>query len=397
MINVLFVGSIYSDCLIELFKKNSKRGFQFAAQNLQESLIEGFSKNSVNLSVLSIPSLSTFPRSYKSPIVPNGEFIIHEHVLGKSIGYTNLPFMRFFLRNTDKIIETWYHSTNGKKIIFVYGMHEKLMRIALKAKVKYLDVELAIIVPDLPQYFGWNKYLKLLRVDRRTELTLKKLIVDFDKVIVLSKHMLEDLKLPSSIKTCVMEGIFSPANNVSMVNKDSNKVILYTGNISKRYGIELLLKAFSKIKDSNYRLWIRGNGDMIEFVKQAILVDSRISYLPPQPKNKLIELQKKATILVNPVSPKLDFTKYFFPSKTMDYLASGTPTIMYNLECLPEEYKPHLFFFKGETPDQVAEDLVNVCNLSEEELLIKGSRAQKFIFEEKNAKKQVLKILNILN
>lgn len=60
MNNILFLCCAYSESQVELFQNNSIRGFQFAAQNFQVSLIDGFiQNNNVKLTVASIPSLSS--------------------------------------------------------------------------------------------------------------------------------------------------------------------------------------------------------------------------------------------------------------------------------------------------------------------------------------------------
>lgn len=394
--NMLFLGCLYSEHLKATYKLMSKRGYQFAAQNLQESLIEGFIQNGVNISVLTIPSLSTFPRSYKRPIVCNDHYYFRGQRLGKTIGYINMPLNRVFFKGSEEFIKQWYENSGKDKFVFVYGMHKKIMQIALAAKKKYPDITLSIIVPDLPKYFGWNKYLKFLKQDIRAIKELNELIYGFQRVVVLSKYMLDDLNLNSGCRTTVMEGIFTPETDLPIVDKEFAKTILYTGNISKRYGIEQLLDAFKLIDDSNYRLWIRGNGDMFDIIKEHMSKDKRIVYFEPMSKRDLLVLQKKATILVNPVSDKQEFTKYFFPSKTMDYLASGTPTIMYPLKCLPEEYNNHLMFFKGISNTEMARDLMNACSLDSEALKAMGINAQCFILAEKNSKVQVRKIVELL-
>ena len=63
----------------------------------------------------------------------------------------------------------------------------------------------------------------------------------------------------------------------------------------------------------------------------------RIEFLGMLPRTDVLELQSKATILVNPRQPVGDFTKYSFPSKTIEYMASGTPLLMYKLPGIPEE------------------------------------------------------------
>lgn len=156
-----------------------------------------------------------------------------------------------------------------------------------------------------------------------------------------------------------------------------------------------LIKAFSLIKDQDLRLWIRGSGSTESKIREFILKDERISLIPQLSKKELLELEHKASLLVNPVSPRQEFTNYFFPSKTMDYLASGTPTMMHPLSCLPYEYKKYLYFFSGETPEQMAGDLMKFFSSPSGERALKGASASLFIQEEKTSKKQVKKILEL--
>lgn len=393
---MLFLGLMYSQDKIVEYKKKCKRGLQFAAQNLQESIIEGLFANGVEVTTIVKPVLSTFPMGYKYPYVRGCDFIFKGKNIGHSIGYFNLPvFNRPSKSEYQKLIEEWYNKSGNEKVIFVYALEARLMRIAVETKNKYPDITIVQIVPDLPRFMGCNKYYKKLGLKERDERTIYNLVSKFDRYVLLCKNMADDLRVDKN-KSVVMEGIFSPEGSVGTTIKELQRVILYTGNLDARYGIINLLDAFSLIKDENFRLWIRGNGATETIVRERMTKDSRISLIPQLSKSELLALERKATILVNPVSSKQEFTRFFFPSKTMDYLASGTPTLMFELECLPEEYKPHLFFFKDDTPEQMAKDLHKYCSLSETELKEKGDNAARFIMENKLSKMQVKKILDII-
>ena len=127
-----------------------------------------------------------------------------------------------------------------------------------------------------------------------------------------------------------------------------------------------------------------------------ISTDNRIKNIPAMPKEELLKLEQSSTLLVNPVPYSEEFTKYFFPSKTMDYLASGTPTLMYELDCLPLEYKEHLVLLKDESIEALRDKIVEVCNWSSDYSREKGEKAREFILTQKNAKCQVRKIIDLL-
>ena len=108
-------------------------------------------------------------------------------------------------------------------------------------------------------------------------------------------------------------------------------------------------------------------------------------------------LQKKATVLINPRHSADEYTKYSFPSKTMEYMASGTPTLMAHLASIPQEYESHLFFFDDESIEGMKKKIIEVCEKSQSELEIFGKAASKFILEEKNEMKQAKKIVDMIN
>lgn len=396
--NILFLGALYSQDKIKEYMKNSKFGLQYAAQNLQESIIEGILENNVSVEVVSKPILSTFPHGFRRIIIKDCDFLYKGNVLGKSLGFLNIPFLN---SPSDKkylsIIDKWYekHNNEKNKSIWVYSLSKKLMHIAVLAKKKYPDIIIVQIVPDLPRFCGCNIYYKKLGIQNKNIKNIYRLIQRFDRYVLLCENMAEDLGIKHKRYT-VVEGIFSPERNDSEVEKESKKVILYTGNLDARYGIVELLNAFARIKDPEYRLWIRGNGSTENLIRQYMATDNRIVLIPQLSKNDLFNLEKKASLLVNPVSYKQEFTNYFFPSKTMDYMASGTPTMMHPLSCLPLEYKKYLYFFSGDSPEQMSKDIIDFFSLNNLDRMFRGRKAAEFIIANKIPKKQVKKIIDLL-
>ena len=122
----------------------------------------------------------------------------------------------------------------------------------------------------------------------------------------------------------------------------------------------------------------------------------QIKYFTSMSVEELRTLQKKATVLINPVRGSHEFTKYFFPSKTMEYLASGTPAIMYKLLCLPQDYYPYIYFVEEETVDSLREKIVMVCEKPQQELDEFGKKASEFIKTQKNAFVQTQKIVDMV-
>ena len=80
----------------------------------------------------------------------------------------------------------------------------------------------------------------------------------------------------------------------------------------------------------------------------------------------------------------------------MEYMASGTPVLTTALPGMPQEYYPHVYLIRDETPDGVAQALKEVFSNSDDAMFEKGLSARKFVLEERNNVVQAAKILDML-
>ena len=150
------------------------------------------------------------------------------------------------------------------------------------------------------------------------------------------------------------------------------------------------------LKNENYSLIICGRGDSEEYVKNMATKDRRIQYLGSIPHDEILQLQRTASLLVNPRTPEGIYTKYSFPSKTMEYLASGTPTLLYELPGITKEYYHYCYSLNDQSITALAEKVDEVLSLSIEERTKLGEKAQQFILDTKNATIQCTKILELI-
>lgn len=103
-----------------------------------------------------------------------------------------------------------------------------------------------------------------------------------------------------------------------------------------------------------------------------------------------------ATLLVNPRPTDAEYTKYSFPSKNMEYMASGTPVLTTKLPGMPPDHLPHVYLIEDETADGIANVLGDLLTRDASELHEKGRAAKAFILEEKNNVSQAKKLLGLL-
>lgn len=127
------------------------------------------------------------------------------------------------------------------------------------------------------------------------------------------------------INGCIDEKKFE---NVKEASCSKIKNIVYSGVLSYVTGVDLLIEAFSKIEGENYRLVICGQGkELDELIKNASSKDSRIIFKGFLSTEEYMSTIEQASVLVNPRNMNYSQNQNNFPSKVLEYLASGRPVV----------------------------------------------------------------------
>ena len=379
------------------FKNNSKANMQDAANALQWNLYEGFSKNlGHELPLFNVLPAGSFPQYYKKMLVKRMPF--NKHSI--NLGFCNIKLIRnyFIKRSVYKELKKWCESTSEDKILFIYTLAQAQVSAVAKLKRKFENLSVCSIIADLPDMCNLSSkrsifeklFIKFSSARSYEQLS------SIDSFVLLTDQMAEYMNI--SQPYIVVEGVVP--YNCSVKKPEMNdcdiKTILYTGTLHRKFGILHLLKAFENIKGEDYRLVICGIGDSENEIKAAAKVDKRIIYKGQLDRSEILQLQKNATVLVNPRLNNDEFTKYSFPSKTMEYLMSGVPTVAYRLDGMSKEYAEFLNSPVDDTETALTQALVNICEKGAEERLDIGIKAQAFVLNNKNSLIQTKRILEFL-
>ena len=143
-------------------------------------------------------------------------------------------------------------------------------------------------------------------------------------------------------------------------------------------------------------MWICGSGDSKEAIEEAARIDPRIKFWGLVDSNTALEMQHKATILVNPRTSEGEYTKYSFPSKTMEYLLAGRSVIINHLPGIPDEYYDYVYTPKDESIEAFADCISNVLNIDEEEREKRAKAGRDFVIERKNSKIQMQRVIKMI-
>ncbi|HEY9001048.1 MAG TPA: glycosyltransferase [Mucilaginibacter sp.] len=394
MLTGLFPDEIRSEIIA-----NSKFNTQFAADALQWSFVSGLTNYYKNLRLLNFPFVGSYPTLCKTPFIRSFSFGKDKGFEGTNIGYLNLIALKnaIIYRQAKSNIRNWVKQTEGEKVVLIYSAFLPFLKAAISAKGEFSNLKVYLILPDLPQFMGGpnNALYKVFK--KITNEQLYKCFSQMDGFVLLSKYMTEALPIDNKPWT-VVEGIYNDKSAAASISKAASdkKTILYTGTLARRYGILRLLEAFGQIEDKNYLLVICGDGDTKEDINLAAEKDTRIVYKGSIDRAEVLKLQLQASLLINPRTAEGEFTKFSFPSKTMEYLASGVPTLLYKLPGIPDEYYNYCYSLEDFSISALANKITEILSLDPAVLAEKGRLAREFILNNKNPEKQCEKVYKLI-
>jgi len=381
--------------------ENSNIGIQGAVISFQWNLIEGLIANvECPLCILNFLPVGTYPKYYKKILLKTVEWVHCFNSSIKTLGYINIvgvkQLIQFYRARVE--IERWIKKTDdNNKCIVIYDIFFPYLIAVNSIKKKYPDIVTCSVVADLPNEYGYNKNEKGIKgflrkiMGRVQMMEIKKI----DCYALLTEQM----KYPLSIHDksyVVVEGIASSDVSFSEMEESGKKIILYAGVLTSVYGIDNLVNAFMRIDNDDYELWLCGSGDYQEQIRQCAEKDNRIKFFGYIPKKTVYMLQNRATVLVNPRQNVGSYTKYSFPSKIMEYLASGRPVVAYELDGVPKEYYNYIQCVGDNSIEKLRETILRVCELSFEERSRIGNEGMQFVMKNKNAKVQCKIILDLI-
>lgn len=147
----------------------------------------------------------------------------------------------------------------------------------------------------------------------------------FDGVVFLSPSMMDKTKIKKSI---LINGGIEEKDFIDFtIPKCEDKInVLYSGLLSEVTGVDLLIKvieAFDFKKYKNVNFFITGKGPLENKVKDMACNNDNVKYYGFLSRQKYLTYLKASNILLNPRNMCLDQNQNNFPSKIIEYIASG--------------------------------------------------------------------------
>lgn len=389
--NILFWGVHCNEEIIDKMIE-IEQVVPFAQLKLEKFIIKGFNqKENINFSVASVIPIQ---RGIRLDIFKE---YLHKENNVDYIRFYNKPIFKqltLFLNAIKKNLTWLSGNANKKNVIFIYGTNPLISIPALLMKC-FFNVKVIVYVSEIDEL----RLLTRKKITQKIKANLfvyisKKIHSKYDGYIYVCESMGDKINKKNK-PFCVIEGMVECDYSINIKQNKGNSII-YAGSLDKKYGIDLLVNGFIETELTNYNLIIYGDGNFKDDLINLSDIHSNIMYKGIAKNSEITSQYKNALLLVNPRPSKDEFTKYSFPSKTLEYFSSGTVALLSDLPGIPNEYFDYCFKVKNDTIEDIKESILEIALMSEKELLQKGVEAQKFVFNNKNFIVQTDKILELI-
>lgn len=350
--NLLFIGRFYPRGIVESIAADTRGKAGFSNHNFEMSLIGGFAAlDDVCLRVITAPMVFSFPHNNRRAFIPEMRYREERYTV-RSVGFCNMAVLNMWSirRSLTRAIREEIDAFQGDEVTVLVNTPSLTLSEALFDALKEVSgkkVTTVLVVPDVPECL----------VEMNGRLTLKDRLVQrinkktaayslrYDKYVYLTEAM-NDFYHAAPGDYIVMEGLIDASRITAPSDTagQDKEIILYTGTLRRIFGVMNLVDAFVAGKFDNTELWICGSGECADEIARRASLNPAIKYYGLVDAAEARRLQSRATVLANPRNAEGRYTRYSFPSKTIEYLLAGKTVIMNRLPGIPAEYDPYLHY-----------------------------------------------------
>jgi len=398
---LVFCSSVYNMNDYDHLCQRSKGTLSLADHNLNFNIIIGLDEAmGAPISLINNVQIPSYPQ-YPKVFFRKQRWQHTDGAADYNCGFINLPVLKHISRafTTFWGIQKAVKSAGDEDVcIMTYDVRLGIaIAISLARKV-FSNVRTCIVLPDIPT--------EVLAASTGGKITLKaklwaklkmRFIRRFDSYVFVTESMKEIVDVTQKPYT-VVEGIYNNHTPPLPEKTTDKKVIFYSGQLNPAYGMENLIDAFIAIYEHNrnYEFWVCGGGRLAQRISALAKECPGIKYFGYVGPEKVRQLQAQASVLVNPRQNIGGLTKFSFPSKTMEYLASGRPVVGYKLDGIPDEYDQYIQYVPDNSIGALYDKLIEVCEMSSEVTRAMGEKSRTFILEKKNPRSQCTRIVDVI-
>jgi glycosyltransferase involved in cell wall biosynthesis len=398
-VDILVVANSCSSDKYEQICKMRKKATIDPQQKFFRLLVSGLKESNYG----SVTVLSALPVSAST--VQKKHFTLEDDRSEEGVLYRYLPFINgkiaryiSLIFSARKYVKQWIKERNIEDSFVVVDPLIPVIAIPSRIVAQKRGIPVCAVVTDIPTLTTNMKGRRESLIKKSFLWAYQKIanndLVSYDAYIPLTESINEYINRRGKPYS-IVEG-FADSRDTT-VSTYHRRYVMYAGGVYEKYGIKNLVDAFLTLAIDDVDLYIFGDGPYVEEIKKIQGSYPRIKYMGCVSPEEVVRYEKEAMLLVNPRPTDEEFAKYSFPSKTMEYMLSGTPVVSTRLPGIPEEYFKYIYSF--DTPDKcgIAKKLNELLSLPSDELINKGNEAHDFVLKNKNNVVMAKKIINLMS
>ena len=393
MKKIVFLGYV-----VPLEEANHYSGASIAGNKMQWNVIKNLSQiEGIQITCITVTPLAVFPHDknlYQKYIVED----LFPNVKSYRISFCNMPVIKQFwqiinmFRTSKKVIKE-----TGADTVMCFNLFPQIGVPMRWLKKHFPKLDTVCLLADLPiddkvDRKGFSRWLRK-RFDKSTFKSMQ----ICERYIILNKHVI-DRYLPGK-QFMVVDGGVSEQDIEKYryeIKKSPERNIIYCGALTDYNGIDTLIDAMDLVVAPDIVLDIYGSGYLSDKVKIAADKNKKIRYYGRVDNDIVIQKQREAWLLVNPRKIHNLISEVTFPSKTFEYLLSGTPVLTTPLNGYGEEYIPHMKFSRTDSSEDLAAAINKIAATSQKQMDELANGARDFIISEKSWENQCRRIYKFL-
>ena len=398
MIDIFFVSSLCSKKKYKKIFYTRKEPIITPSQKFFQLIIDGM-HSTEKVKITCMTALPVSSNTFSEKEVKYEKEIIDDRLEFNYLGFKNGKITRHLslILNSSLFFYKWLNENKNRKVIVLTDCLCWQITIPVQILCYLYKIRKVSFVTDLPRFSDVKSKYGFIRrhisswVNSLTELFLKY----YDGYIFLTSFMREEINKNDAPYIIVESSVDGGTLCEAKPFQTTKYIFMYAGAVCERYGIVDFAEVFEKCANKNMELWIFGNGDAVDLINQKNF--KSVIYKGCVSLQEIVEFEKKATVLINP-RPTTDlYTRFSFPSKTCEYMISGTPVLSTRLSGIPHEYNSYIFWFSDCSKIGYQKGIASVMKMTHKELYDFGRKAQKFCFVNKNNIKQGTRIVDFIS
>lgn len=398
---LIYIGTIIPEGLVRDYPETS-----IAANNFQTGLIYPLVQtNSLNCLLFSVPARRAWPAHHSLLSQSGKDLPWRDAATIHVIPFCNLKFwkeMSIRIHCYFKLFLALREGTKDEKTVVLSYNGDGRISAAIRALKKRFGFSYICMVVDPPEYKGTTSRKGKLweYIYSRNRAMYLRAVQAADALVVLNEAFItiNDIHKPYLL---IDGGVSLEA--IERIRQEPPKYqfdpscfhVVFTGTLHEHSGVLRLIDMFESCEDAKLRLHIFGDGLLRDTVARSVELDSRIEFHGGVDFASAVSAQQQADLIVCPNPINHPINKVAFPSKLIEYLASGTPILATSLDSIGEEYRNCVVFY-DDTEADFREKLASIMKMSSEERHMLGKRAFDLARNQKEWQKQSERLLKFI-